>query len=93
MAAGSAMRLLLLTRGLAASASAVERTLVVTRKQMTLEAADAVAQAAIDEAIARRFKDVSVAVVDATGRELGASAATACATAATRRSRDCHGCH
>ena len=44
---------------------------VVLRKQLTLEAADAMAQAAIEEAKARRFKDISVAVFDSFGRELG----------------------
>ena len=37
---------------------------------LTLEAADAMASAAIAEATARQFKDVSVAVVDASGRVL-----------------------
>ena len=44
--------------------------MTVTRKQLTLEAADAMASAAIREAKSRRFKDVSVSIVDATGREL-----------------------
>jgi uncharacterized protein GlcG (DUF336 family) len=50
--------------------SSAAPTLTVTRKQLTLEAADAMAQAAVDEAVARRFNDISVAVFDATGREL-----------------------
>lgn len=65
------MRLRLLAATLAAT-SVRARTIVTTtaRKQLTLEAADNIASAAIEEAIARRFNGISVAVVDASGREL-----------------------
>jgi len=42
----------------------------VPSQQLTLEAADAMAQAAIDEATARQFNDISVTVLDASGRVL-----------------------
>ena len=51
---------------------------MVTRKQLTLEAADAMAQAAIDEARAKSFNDVSVSVFDAFGRELVAKTLPGC---------------
>ena len=44
--------------------------LVAGPRQLTLEAADAMASAALREAAAREFNDVSVSVVDASGREL-----------------------
>ena len=40
------------------------------KPQLSLEAADAMASAAIAEAKTRKFKDISVFVVDATGRVL-----------------------
>lgn len=43
---------------------------VVLRKQLTLEAADRMASAAIAEAVSKGFNDISVSVVDASGREL-----------------------
>ena len=58
----------LCSRGVA-TASPV-RTIVTSRKQLTLEAADAMASAAIAEASSRSFNAISVSVVDATGREL-----------------------
>ena len=45
-------------------------TNLVTRKQLTLEAADGMAQGALNEATAKKFKDVCVVVYDASGREL-----------------------
>lgn len=59
----------LATRGYANVALPVTSVLT-SRKQLTLEAADAMASAAISEAISKKFKDISVSVVDATGREL-----------------------
>lgn len=41
-----------------------------SHKQLTLEAADELASAALAEGQARKFKPLSVSVVDATGREL-----------------------
>ena len=52
-------------RGLATSSP-----VVVSRKQLTLEAADTMASAALAEAAARNFKHVSVCVLDSSGREL-----------------------
>mmetsp|Transcript_37612 Transcript_37612/g.62281 ORF Transcript_37612/g.62281 Transcript_37612/m.62281 type:complete len:189 (-) Transcript_37612:121-687(-) len=51
---------------------------IVSRKQLTLDAADVMAQAAINEARSRDFKDISVAVMDATGRELVAKTQPGC---------------
>lgn len=46
-------------------------SLVTTGKpQLTLEAADAMASAAVSEATSKKFKDVSVFVLDASGRVL-----------------------
>lgn len=40
------------------------------KPQLTLEAADAMATAAVAEATAKKFKDISVFVLDASGRVL-----------------------
>ena len=58
----------LAARGLATSVQTSAVT--VARKQLTLEAADAMASAAIAEAKAKQFKPISVSVIDAAGREL-----------------------
>lgn len=59
-------------------ATSFDGVAAVTRKQLTLEAADAMAQAALTEATQRKFNDVSVAVVDASGRELVAKTQPGC---------------
>ena len=51
---------------------------LVTRKQLTLEAADAMAQGALNEATSKKFKDICVIVMDATGRELVSKTQTNC---------------
>lgn len=51
---------------------------IIARKQLTLEAADAMATAAISEARAKRFNDISVTVVDTSGRELVAKTQPGC---------------
>ena len=53
-------------------------SVVHTKKQLTLEAADAMAQAAILEAQAKKFNAISVAVLDASGRELVVKTMPAC---------------
>ncbi|KAJ1461984.1 hypothetical protein M885DRAFT_506020 [Pelagophyceae sp. CCMP2097] len=58
---------LALGRGVATAASSSTTVLV---KQLTLEAADAMANAALAEASLRKFKNLSVCVVDLSGREL-----------------------
>lgn len=56
-------------RGLA-SAAHLESAVLTTKKQLTLEAADIMANTALAEAKAKQFKDISVTVLDASGRIL-----------------------
>ena len=49
-----------------------------TRRRLTLEAADAMANAAIGEARKRKFKDIAVYVVDATGRTIVSKTMVGC---------------
>ena len=61
-----------------ARAATIDGASIVTRKQLTLESADMMASAAIAEAKSKNFNDISVSVLDATGRELVAKTQIGC---------------
>lgn len=65
---------------LAASAEARSAILAPGRPTLTLEAADTMANAAINEARTRGFKDISVHVLDATGRTVVSKCMLGCPT-------------